>query len=254
MRKEMILIIVAFFLASMTAITGVYANQEGDVITITKEEQDITGDGIKEVISLKGVPYKDDDNDLKKIYIEVTALNNKIYRFPLEAGSKASLTLVDLNHDGIKDILASVLTGGSEGNIVNYLYSFKAFSKKKLTTPEPIEANCQYKNGFKAQISIKETGKKYLFNLKDREQYYKKLGLYYRGRLNEPTELSVKPFSLLKPMRYDQNKIGLVGLQRVTGIANSDTIAYIKSTWLLEDGIWKLKNAVVQKEVEKDPR
>src|SRR4051812_19043673 len=101
MKKEMLLVIVSFFLISLTAITGVYAIEEKNkVITLSQEEQDLSGDGQNETIFLKGVPYQEEDSYLKKIYIEVAASNGKTYTFPLEGGTKAALKLVDLNHDG----------------------------------------------------------------------------------------------------------------------------------------------------------
>jgi len=249
MKKEMLLVIVSFFLISITAITGVYAFEENTkVITISEEEMDITGDGQNDAIFLKGVPYQDEDSFLKKIYIEVAASNGKTYTFPLESGSKASLQLTDLNHDGIKDLFASVLTGGSGGIVINFLFSLKDFVHTDLTIPEPLEMDAKFLNGYKAEIKLKKTGKSYLFNLKDRKKYYKKLGFYYKGKLNEPTELSVNPFNSLSPIQLENEKMGLKGVQRVTGVANADTIALVESVWTFEKGHWKLLNANVKQE------
>jgi len=248
MKKEMLLVIFSFFLISITAITGVYAIEVSTkAITISKEEVDLTGDDQVEAIYLKGVPYQDEDSYLKKIYIEVDASNGKKYTFPLESGSKAALQLVDLNHDGIKDIFASVLTGGSGGIVNNYLYSLKDFVHTDLTIPEPPEMDTKFLNGYKAEIQLKQTGKTYLFNLKDRKKYYKKLGFYYKGKLNEPTELSVNPYSSLNPILLHDGKMGLIGLQRITGVANADTIALVESTWAYENDHWKLLGTVVKK-------
>ncbi|HEY2421171.1 MAG TPA: hypothetical protein VGI04_07145, partial [Neobacillus sp.] len=113
----------------------------------------------------------------------------------------------------------------------------------------PLEAESGFLNGYKATLKIAETGKSYLFDLSDRKKYYQKLGFYHNGKLNEPTELTVNPFSSLKPTYLNEEQMGLTGIQRVTGIANADTIVYIKSSWLYVGDKWKLVNAVVQKEV-----
>lgn len=249
MKKEMLMAIAAFFLMSITAITGVYAIEEkAKVVTISKDEADITGDGGKEVIYLKGVPFQGEDSYLKTIYIEVSGSDEKTYKFRLEGGSKAGLQLVDLNHDGVKDLFATVKKGGSDGITLNYLYSLKDYTNTNLTVPDPLEAESGFLNGYKAQIKIEETGKSYLFNLKDRKKYYKKLGLYHYGKLNEPTELTINPYSSLKPILIKDDVMGLKGVQRVTGFANADTIADIESLWLYQEGKWKLVNANVQKE------
>ncbi|MFZ7942292.1 hypothetical protein [Neobacillus sp. 19] len=249
MKKEMLLAIVSFFFISITAITGVYAIEENTkVITIAEEETDITGDQIVEAIVLKGVPYQEENSFLKKIYIEVAASNGKLYSLPLESGSKAAIQLIDLDHDGIKDIFASVLTEGSEGIVNNYFISLKNFVQTDLPIPEPLEMDTKFLNGYKAEIKLKQTGKTYKFDLKDRKKYYKKLGFYYKGRLNEPTELSVNPYNSLKPVQLEHDKIGLKGQQRVTGVANADTIAIIESIWTFDNKQWKLHSTKVTKQ------
>jgi hypothetical protein len=249
MKKEMFRLITSSILVSLMALTGVYANgQTTSVITISKAREDITGDGKEEKIYLKGEPYGKENPYFKKIYIETVASNNKTYLFSLEGGSKASIQLVDLNHDNVKDLYASVLTSGSSGIIHSYLFSLKDFSKKKIPVPEPLEAETQFMNNYKANIILKDTAKSYEFDLNDRKDYYKKLGLYHNGKLNEPTELTVNPYSTLKPALVKGNETGLIGIQRVTGIANADTIGYIQSSWLYEGGRWKLIQADVLKE------
>ncbi|MEH7502616.1 hypothetical protein V7152_11460 [Neobacillus drentensis] len=252
MKKEMLLVITSFFLMSLTAITGVYAIEETTkVVTLSKEEADITGDGKEEDILLKGIPYQKEDSYLEKIYIEISASDGNTYTFPLENGAKASVQLVDLNHDGMKDLFASVLTGGSEGIVHNYTYSIKDFVHTNLPLPEPLEMDSHFLNGYKAEIKLVNTGKSYLFDLKDRKKYYKKLGLYYHGNLNEPTELTVNPFSSLQPIQLAGKNMGLLGVQRVTGIANADVIASVVSTWSFEKGDWKLIRTDVKKELNK---
>lgn len=252
MKKEMLLVIASFFLMSLTAITGAYAFEETTkVVTISNEKADITGDGKVEEILLKGVPYQKEDTFLEKIYLEIIASNGKRYTFPLESGARASFQLVDLNNDGLKDLLASVLTEESEGIVQNYSYSIKDFIQTNLALPDPLEMDSHFLNGFIAEIKLTETGKSYRFDLKDRKKYYKKLGLYYKGKLNEPTELTVNPFNRLQPITLKGNKIGLQGEQRVTGIANADVIASVKSTWSFEKDHWKLTNTIVNKEINK---
>lgn len=251
MKKELLMVIVSFFLMSLTAITGVYAIGENKIITISEKKVDISGDGIDEVIVLKGVPYQEDDSFLKKIFIEVAGSNGKLYTFPLESGSKASLLLVDLNDDGIKDIFSTVLTGGSSGVIINSLFSLKNFIHTVLPLPEPLEMEGKFLNGYKAEVKLVQTGKTYLFHLRDRMNYYKKLGFYFKGKLNEPAELTINPFNSLEPIPLKNGKIGLLGLQRVTGVANADTIATVESKWVYENGKWKLLGTEVMKQKAK---
>ncbi|WP_160723476.1 hypothetical protein [Bacillus sp. USDA818B3_A] len=241
MKKEMLLVIVSFFLISLTTITGVYAIEKtAKSITITEQEADVTGDNKNETILLKGVPDQDDKSFLRRIFIDITASNGKTYSITLKSGSKASLKLVDLDNDGLKDIFANILTDDSTGDVTNYLYSLKGFERKNLTVPEPLEMEANFKNGYKAEVQLTKTGKSYLFDLKNRKEYYKKLGFYYRGKLNEPMELTVNTFNRVEPIQIDKERTGLKGQQRITGIVNADTIAYVESIWYYDRGHWKL--------------
>ncbi|AZU62097.1 hypothetical protein [Neobacillus mesonae] len=246
MKKETLLAFVSLLLLSMT--TVVYAVEEKNkTITISEQKADITGDGKLETILLKGVPYQDDENFLKEIYIDVKASNAKNYTIPMESGAKASFQLVDMNNDGVKDVFATVQTGGSGGIVLSFLHSLKGFVHTDLTVPEPVEMESRFLNDYQAEIKIKETGKTYHFDLNERKLYYKKLGLYYKGKLNEPTELMVNSYSSLKPVELADGKLGLKGVQRVAGIANADTIAFVESTWGYLNGKWNLVQVEVKK-------
>jgi hypothetical protein len=247
MRKEMLIMFSVFFLLSTIATSGVYAIEETTKeITISKLKEDITGDGKKETILLKGNPFQANTNNeeafFKYLTIEVASSDNKTYKFSLDSGSKASLQLIDLNHDGVKDLFASVLTGGSEGTTVHFLYSLKDFIYSDLTVPDHLEIDSRFLDGYKAEIKITKTDETFLFDLKDREKYYKQLGIYSNQKLNEPMELMVNPYSILKPVSLKGGEMGLKGIQRVTGVANTDAIAYVKSTWCFDLGDWKLVN------------
>jgi hypothetical protein len=241
MRKELILVFTVFILVSLTAITGVYAFEEkAKIITLSKNELDITGDGLNEVIYLMAQPYQDKHSYFKKIYIQIKASNHRSYKIPLESGINPKLKFVDLNHDSVKDLFVSIPTGGSGDICTNYIYSLKAFKLINLTVPEPLEVDSRFENDYKANIKIAQTNTSYSFDLKDRKKYYEKLGLFYNGKLNEPTELSVNSFNQMKPALFNENQLGLKGVQRITGAANADTIANVESSWLFEDGHWRL--------------
>ncbi|MEH7251357.1 hypothetical protein V7111_04460, partial [Neobacillus niacini] len=87
----------------------------------------------------------------KEIYIDISTDDDKKYTMPLDSGSKASLKLVDLNKDGVKDLFANVLTGGrgGEGITLNYLFTLKDFIRKDLTVPEPLEIESMYEDGYR---------------------------------------------------------------------------------------------------------
>jgi hypothetical protein len=254
MKKEMIFALAALFFMTLS-ITGVYASENKNKwITVSKENMDITGDGKEDLIVIKGVPYEEEDSFLKEIQLHITAANGKEYKAELDGGFNPKVQFADLNNDTVKDIYVSIETGGSGGILNDYLYTVKDFQLTDLSVPDPLVINGQFHNGYKASITIQETGKSVTFDLRNRGSDYEKSGLFINGKLSEPTELMVDAYSVLKPVLVDGKKYGLVGVQAISGAAHADWIANVESTWLYENGRWVVKDTKIMEEKRKKNR
>ncbi|MEH6988498.1 hypothetical protein [Cytobacillus firmus] len=247
MKKELLFAFAAFFFMSLSAITGVYAGeQEQKTVTLSKDKVDVTGDSKADTVYIKGVYYEEGASFLKEISLEVKASDGNAYKAELEGGYEPLIQFEDLNSDSIKDMYISIPTGGSGGLSNFHLYTLKDFKLVDLSVPDPLVINSQFENGYKANISVQDTKQSYTFDLRDRSEEYERLGLYVNGKLSEPTELMVNPYSTLKIIPVEE-KEGLMGVQRISGAYNADTIAFVESFWLYEDGKWNLKDTKVMK-------
>lgn len=247
MKKELLITFAAFFLLSLTALTGVYAGgSKEEIITISRSKVDLTGDRKEDIVSLMGSPFEMSGQFIEKIFVKVDATNKKTYKIALDGGYEPEGSFHDLNHDGVKDLLLRIVTGDRGGLSNFYLYSLKDFKLTDLSVPEPLTIASQFEDGYKASIAIGETGQSYTFNLNDRKEDYARIGLYRDGKLNEPTELIIEPFGELKPTKMKGNLIGLTGSQKISGAYHSDPIATIESTWFYEKGKWKLNDTKVK--------
>lgn len=248
MRRELLIAFTAFFFMSLSALTGVYAVEEkAKIETLLTKQVDVTGDAKKDTIYLRGNPYEDGTLFLKEIYLDIAATDGKTYKINLEGGYEPAIHFIDLNNDEVKDIYIGIPTGDS-GGISNYfLYTLKDSSVTDLTPPEPLVIESQFKDGYQASLTIQETGQSYSFDLSDRGKDYERMGLYLNGKLNEPSELMVLPYGTLKPVKVSGNKYGLKGIQRLSGVFNADSIAYVESTWFFEKGKWILQDVSVEK-------
>ncbi len=246
LKKEILFALAAFFFISMSAMTSTFARENANKMEIISDDKmDVTGDGKKDEIIIKGLPYEEGTEFFKEIYLEIKASNKKSYKVELESGYNPRASFVDLNHDGLKDIFVTVDTGGSGGITNHYLYTVKNFELADLTVPEPLVINSQFLDGYKAVITIQDTGESYTFDLSNRADDYERSGLYQKGKLSEPTELMVDPFSTLKPVLVNGKLYGLKGTQAVSGAYHADRIAIIESLWLYDNGKWSLKNTKV---------
>lgn len=242
MKKEITIAVTAFFFMTLSAIS--YANAIDDkakYIFISENKVDVSGDHKVDKVMIKGIPYEKGSQFLKEIILDIHASNGKTYEANLEEGFDPTVQFVDLNHDGIKDMFISINTGGS-GGISNYnLFTLKDFSLTDLDVPEPLIINGQFQNGYKATITIQETNQSFTFDLRNRADDYERLGLFQNGKLSEPTELMVDPFSTLKPTMLSSNKYGLIGIQAISGAYHADRIALVESVWEYKAGKWNLK-------------
>lgn len=246
MKKEIAIAIAAFFFMTLTAMTYAYAVEDKNKFVIISENMvDVTGDGKEDKVIIKGIPYEEGTQFLKEINLEINASNGKTYKADLEEGYEPTVQFIDLNHDQIKDMFISINTGGSGGISNYYLYTLKDFSLTNLGVPEPLMINGQFQNGYKASITIQETNQSYTFDLRNRANDYERLGIFQNGKLSEPTELMVDPYSTLKPIQLKDEKYGLIGIQAISGAYHADRIALVESIWEYDSGKWILKKTKV---------
>lgn len=244
-----IIILPTIIILLLVAVT-VYAAEKQSQTDIAQEHVDITGDGKDDSINISGVPFENGSLFLKEISMNIKTSEGESFHDELEGGYEPTLSFKDFNQDGVKDVFVTVETGGSGGLSDYTLYSFKNGKQVDLGVPEPLTIISQFEQGYKASIKIEETAKSYPFDLRDRKGKYDRLGLYNNGRLNEPMELMVFPYSKLKPVMIRDNQLGFKGVQRISGVANVDTIGFVESSWIYEDGKWKLIDTTVQRSIK----
>ncbi len=243
MRKELLFAFVAFFFMSLHAIAGSFAQEQQKINhkVIISYQEDITGDGNKDDIILKGIPYSDNANYLKEIWADIITYTGKKYRIDYEPGYDPKISFVDLNHDGVGDLFQTSGTGGS-GGIQNYRLDTLANDKLiELSLPKALNIQAHFEDHYKAKITFLDTNKTYTVNLKDRKEDYQRLGLYSNGRLNEPTELMVDPYAVIETVNIKGKQgLGLKAYQRISGAYHADSIGDAISYWYYENGKWSL--------------
>lgn len=211
--------------------------------TYISTKRDVTGDQKIDIIQVQGLPYEEGSKFLKKIELSVES-NRRTISVPLEAGYKPDLKVADLNNDGVQDVLVTVLMEGRDRLITSYAYTFKDGKVKELEVPPSVPVMAQFLDGYKAEIRI-EGQKPVVIDVSSRKQTYDELGIYRNGKLNEPTELLVDPYSSLDLKTVLGKGKGLMGIQNVKGSDERDPIFEIKSVWNYNNG-WKLVKAQVK--------
>ncbi|RDI45856.1 hypothetical protein [Falsibacillus pallidus] len=247
MKKELLFAFSAFFFMSLHAAAGAFTNAEQKALEPRVEavyHEDVTGTGKKSDITLKGIPFDQESNYLKAIWADVLLDNQNKIRINYEPGYEPSITFKDFNHDRVKDMLQSSVTGGSGGFYSYKLTTLKEGVETDIPMPPSLQVQGQFADGYKAIVTIPEIGKTYTVDLSARKDDYLRLGIYKNGKLNEPTELMVDPIAYFKPSKIAGKKgWGLIGYQRVSGAYHADGIGTVESYWYYENGKWQMVHA-----------
>ncbi|KWW21108.1 MULTISPECIES: hypothetical protein [Peribacillus] len=211
--------------------------------TYISTKRDVTGDQKIDIIQVHGLPYKAGSKFLKQIELIVES-DRRTISVPLEAGYDPELKVADLNNDGLQDILVTVLMEGKDRLITSRAYTFKDGKVHELDMPPSVPVTAQFLDGYKAKISI-EGQKPVVMDIRSRKKEYDDLGIYQDGKLNEPTELLVNPYTTLDIKSVFGKRKRLIGIQKVNGADERDPLLEIQSVWTYENE-WKLVKAKVK--------
>ncbi|CAH0347420.1 hypothetical protein [Bacillus sp. CECT 9360] len=229
-------------------------NSKSDEQTVVTNKHDVTGDGKLDSVSIEGVLYESESLFLKKIKLVVKVAKGKKIEVPLDAGYEPKLEFADFNRDGVDDVFITIPTGSSGGIINSYAYTFTGEKAVDLTVPPPVEINGQFLDNYKVNLSI-PFQKTLFLDVSERKKDYERIGLYQpNGKLNEPTEVMVDPYSLLRIFDSKNSGKGLRGTQRVSGAYHADALADVYSEWEYQDGKWELVGTRTKTHIEKNSK
>lgn len=217
-------------------------------VIIDRQTGDITGDGKPKNIFLVGKKPDANSNyadDLSIVVQDSTSQNAVTAKLPNVGGYNSTLFIGDFSGDKVKDVLATIPTGGSGGIVEHRIVTFVGEPKIIFGAEENkgIAATGRFVDGFRFELTDKTTKRSALVDLANKKDTYIKAKIYDpSGTLLRPQNGSVNSLGALNPVDIENDGIyELRGQQRVTGIANADTVAYLYSIWKYENQKWIAK-------------
>lgn len=241
-RKRFILL---FFIAFFLFIDKGYA-QENDLYRLVEEKADVTGDGKKDFISVKGTSKK--KNFYEHVYFEIKTSSGLKHAIMQEGGYQPQLAIRDLNHDGLDDLFISVPEDLETNKANYYFYSFKDDAIQEFSVPDSLVIQSELLDGYKGKIVIDDEKKEtYTLDFGSKADEYEKLGIYQNGVLNEPSELNVLPYSKFEPTIDKNGRHVLKETQEINDISNKDVIALVEAIWSFDKGEWVLVDTKIDK-------
>lgn len=239
------LILTSFSLIYLLPVFAAGESSDQETILIESYKEDVTGDGLKEEIQLKGVQFSNDSGYFHNVWADIKGPQTKQWKIMYEGGYKPSLQFEDLNHDGVFDVFYKSSSGGSGGMNNYHLNTLKSEHLTTLQLPEAYPISGEFENGFNAALAIEPGGKPIIVDVKERASEYIRMGIYdKKGKIIKDTKLMIDPIAYFEPTLISKSKgFGLKSHQHVNGAYHADQLGTIEALWYFENGKWiKLKN------------
>ncbi|WP_146102848.1 hypothetical protein [Pradoshia eiseniae] len=221
------------------------AAQKSEEVKLKSYMIDVTGDGQKDQLTLYGIPFNEKTKYFKEFKLVSINQKGKAVHH-VTGGFSPSLLFADINSDRALEVILEIPTGGSAHSCDYYAFNVYNQEIEELPLPKPLNLNGSFKNNYRANFIIPENNQSFVLNLIKHKPVYDKLGLYKKGKLNEPQETLIGEFHSLTAKDVNHDGINeLIGKQTISGASVSDVIAEVSSFWNYEQEKWVLKNVLV---------
>lgn len=221
-------------------------------VILDRQSGNVTGSGKLGTVFLIGrkpdakSPFAD---DLSVIVQDAAGQNQVIAKLPGVAGYESKLTIGDFSGDKVDDVLVKIPTGGSGGIVEHRILTFVGEPKTIFGKEENrgVRITGHFVDGFKAELTEETTKRKVTVDQVNKQETYIKANLYdAQGNVLRQQTTSLSPFGALDPVDLERDGVlELRGQQRVSGLANADTVANVTSIWKYQDGKWVLRQIEV---------
>ncbi|HLS61591.1 MAG TPA: hypothetical protein VK044_10700 [Virgibacillus sp.] len=211
---------------------------ENKTIAIYKE--DVTGNGQKETIELKGILLSDDSDYYRDIWATITNDDSEQWRISYGSGYQPEIQFLDLNQDDVNNLLFMAETNMDKGLMKTQLHSLTNGTLKEIPMPVQHYIDTTYENNFKVNVQLSPKSDVHQLDISTESADYIKNGIY-----NEDQTV-IKSFSpkLASTMNYEplfmneNNGHGLKSEQYLYGLPENDPLGTVETVWYYENNQW----------------
>ncbi|MFE5318753.1 hypothetical protein ACFQ88_08595 [Paenibacillus sp. NPDC056579] len=223
----------------------------GSTIVLQTEQNDVTGDGLADTITLIGSRHDADSLYYHRLTVRIlrggAESESALTSVMTEGGYDPRFLLADFNADKVNDLFVSTVSMDRTAASVS-LYSLSSGLPVRLPLPSPLNVTGSLKDTYKLQLTIRDTMQSYMLDIQQHKARYNAAGFYRNGRLLKPKSIVAGSYSELMPMDVDNDgAFELHGIQSIGGISPDDTIASAFSLWKWRYHQWTLMKADITK-------
>jgi len=229
-------VIISFLLSSIILLsTFIYSEASTEPIVINAYEEDITGDGYRETITLKGLPITKDSSFFQDIWAEIAGVNQS-WTISYGGGYHPQLDFVHLTHDQTYNLLFS--SKSSDNQYPNYqLHLFKGDKMVALELPQLNYTSGKFEDDFQVSVTISPDGQAKTVTI-DPKPYIEADIYTSDGSLSESVSLQVSQPTLKKHYVSKQQGYGLKSTQTFREPIKEKKIGTLETLWYFENGKW----------------
>lgn len=217
-------------------------NKHSELKVIKTYEEDITGNGLKEIIELKGILFSSDSNYYRDIKAVITSSENQTWEISYMGGYDPTLKFIDINHDKVNDIFFQSATGGSGGLYQFHIHTLVKNKLSEIPLPKQPFVKGKFLDNFRIEINISPDIETTIIDISKRKSEYIRLGIYSQdGKLLKSTSAMVDPIAFLEPIFISKSKgYGLKSYQQISGAYHADRLGTVESLWYYDRDKWIL--------------
>lgn len=244
MRYQFLYIYIVTIVMSFTLINQVNAKEDSPAPSfIDSFEDDITGDGLREYFKLQGRFLSVESSYYQNIWLEVTSPFSKEWTISLKGGYDPTLSLYDLNHDNVFDILYQVAVDEEKSKFFTQAYTLKNGNVDQIKLPTNNQIKGKYIDDFRIALSLHINEDPIYIPVTNRELYIEN-GLYSRnGNILKEENVVIDSIKDYIPTLISESKgYGLKSIREIRSAYADELLGAIETLWYFDKNKWIILN------------
>lgn len=213
-------------------------------IIIATYEEDVTGDGLKEIIELKGHLLSEDGQYYRDVWAEISNEHGDQWKIHYRPGYNPRLQFLNLTNNDLNDIYYQVANTPNKASYDYDLHTLTSFDPVAIRLPKQNYLSGVYKDEFIIEITLDPNEKPIHIDISNQANRYINEGIYDKsGRLLQSASAHIEDILLFEPVFYSESKgYALKSYQHIRDTLDKDEIGTIETLWYYENDTWTILN------------
>lgn len=210
--------------------------------TIATYKEDVTGDGSKEDIVLKGHLLAEDGNYYRDVWAEISNRNGDEWHIQYKGGYNPQLKFLHLTDQSVRDIYYEASVNDDETSYIHKLHTLKQRKLKNIELPQSNHIEGSFKKNFNVEITFMPNEKPINIDISKEKEHYITKGIYDdKGNVLKESPLHMTDVFYYEPaLHSEKNGYALKSYQRINGSAKKDHIGTVETLWYYKNNTWTM--------------